>query len=219
MQVSGGTTTKTIGRMTLSRTLNDAVWENRWEYCDSETSLVFPRILRISDFQLITVDLLNSLTTTSKLQFGTLGNFLGLLCDLLTNFSTVSALGQNLRDLRDFSAIKTGPWPVTAELIEIVQYNRELWSNYHTRLPQIYTQSNTSPLHRTRAHLESVFNPPQDIFSVVRTRIVWHHDGWKPRMRYVASFRMLLKSPVHHHLSFCMEPPDLPRKRHSLVNW
>ena len=32
----------------------------------------------------------------------------------------VSALGQNLRDLRDFSAIKTGPWPVTAELIEIV---------------------------------------------------------------------------------------------------
>ena len=44
-----------------------------------------------------------------KLQFRTLGKFLGLLRDLLTNFSTVLALGQNFRDLRDFSAIKTGP--------------------------------------------------------------------------------------------------------------
>ena len=78
MQVSGGTTTKMIGRMTLSRTLNNTVWENQWEHCDLETSLVFPWILRISDFQLITVDLLNSLTTTLKLQFRMLGNFLGL---------------------------------------------------------------------------------------------------------------------------------------------
>ena len=49
------------------------------------------------------------LTTMLKLQFRMLGKFLGLLCDLLTNFSMVSALGQNFRDLRDFLAIKTGP--------------------------------------------------------------------------------------------------------------
>jgi len=48
-------------------------------------------------------------------------NFILFLCDLFTIFSTVSAVDQNRRDHRDFSAFGNGPWPVTAELIEMVQ--------------------------------------------------------------------------------------------------